>query len=62
MCGSGSIPIEATLACSHLCILCGDKNSKVLERTKSHIDGSGTAARINPVQWLALNLPLRFVC
>ncbi|EFN86889.1 THUMP domain-containing protein 3 [Harpegnathos saltator] len=46
MCGSGSIPIEAALAFSHLCILCGDKNSKAVERTKSNIDGSETAARI----------------
>lgn len=50
---------QAALAFSNLCILCGDENSKALERTKSNIDGSATKARINPVQWVAVNLPFK---
>ncbi|KAL6265245.1 hypothetical protein P5V15_002164 [Pogonomyrmex californicus] len=59
MCGGGSIPIEATLAYPHSYVLCGDNDSRAIDRTKSNMDASTIGCKINLVQWTASKLPLK---
>lgn len=59
MCGGGSIPVEATLAypCSY--VLCGDNNSRAVERTKSNMNASTAGCKIDLIQWTASKLPFK---
>ncbi|KAG5307653.1 THUM3 protein, partial [Pseudoatta argentina] len=59
MCGGGSIPIEATLAFPHSYVLCGDNDSRATDRTKSNMDASAVACKIDLVQWTASKLPFK---
>ncbi|EGI66324.1 THUMP domain-containing protein 3 [Acromyrmex echinatior] len=47
MCGGGSIPIEATLAFPHSYVLCGDNDSRAIDRTKSNMDASAITCKID---------------
>ncbi|XP_071572278.1 tRNA (guanine(6)-N(2))-methyltransferase THUMP3 [Temnothorax nylanderi] len=59
MCGGGSIPIEATLAYPHSYVLCGDNDSRAVDRTKSNMDASTVGCKIDLVQWTASKLPFK---
>ncbi|XP_011052973.1 PREDICTED: THUMP domain-containing protein 3-like isoform X2 [Acromyrmex echinatior] len=59
MCGGGSIPIEATLAFPHSYVLCGDNDSRAIDRTKSNMDASAITCKIDLVQWTASKLPFK---
>lgn len=62
MCGGGSIPIEATLAYPHSYVLCGDNDSRAVERTKSNMNVSTAECKIDLVQWTASKLPFKDSC
>lgn len=59
MCGGGSIPVEATLAypCSY--VLCGDNDSRAVDRTKSNMNASTNGCKIDLIQWTASKLPFK---
>ncbi|XP_050452064.1 tRNA (guanine(6)-N2)-methyltransferase THUMP3-like [Cataglyphis hispanica] len=59
MCGGGSIPVEATLAypCSY--VLCGDNDSRAVDRTKSNMNASTAGCKIDLIQWTASKLPFK---
>ncbi|XP_025987870.1 THUMP domain-containing protein 3 [Solenopsis invicta] len=59
MCGGGSIPIEATLAYPDSYVLCGDNDSRAVNRTKSNMDASTVGCKIDLVQWTASKLPFK---
>ncbi|KAL0107957.1 hypothetical protein PUN28_014900 [Cardiocondyla obscurior] len=59
MCGGGSIPIEATLAFPHTYILCGDNDSRAVDRTKLNMNVSTVGCKIDLVQWTAAKLPFK---
>ncbi|CAL1685252.1 unnamed protein product [Lasius platythorax] len=59
MCGGGSIPIEATLAYPYSYVLCGDNDSRAVDRTKSNMNASTAGCKIDLVQWTASKLPFK---
>lgn len=53
------VQFQATLAypCSY--ILCGDNDSRAVERTKSNMNASTAGCKIDLIQWTASKLPFK---
>lgn len=50
---------QATLAYPQSCVLCGDNDSRAVDRTKSNMDASTIGCKIDLVQWTASKLPFK---
>ncbi|XP_017759751.1 PREDICTED: THUMP domain-containing protein 3-like [Eufriesea mexicana] len=59
MCGSGSIPIEATLAYPQSYIIGGDNHPKAVLRTKCNVDTSSDKCKIDVLHWSVSHLPFK---
>ncbi|XP_043802979.1 THUMP domain-containing protein 3-like isoform X1 [Apis laboriosa] len=59
MCGSGSIPIEATLVYFKSYVIGGDNHPKAVHRTKSNIEASSSKCKIDLIHWNVSQLPFK---
>lgn len=50
---------QATLAFPYAYVLCGDNDSRAVDRTKSNMDVSTVGCKIDLVQWTASKLPFK---